>query len=61
VGVNDDGRSLALSKVKSIAVDPAFKVTSPISCDARLVKATSDKYFATIDEQRAIGTRVLDR
>jgi hypothetical protein len=45
VGVND-GRSLALSKVKSIAVDPAFKVTSQLSCDVRLVKATSDKYFA---------------
>jgi hypothetical protein len=45
VGVND-GRSLALAKVKSIAVDPAFKVTSQISCDVRLVRATSDKYFA---------------
>ena len=45
VGVND-GRSLALSKAKSIAVDPAFKVTSPISCDVRLVRATSDNYFA---------------
>ncbi len=45
IGVND-GRSLALSRVPSIGVDPEFKVTAPISCDVRLVKATSDAFFA---------------
>ena len=45
IGVND-GRSLALSRVPSIAIDPAFKVTVPLRADIHLVKATSDAYFA---------------
>ncbi|MCX4767069.1 class I SAM-dependent methyltransferase [Streptomyces sp. NBC_01275] len=48
IGVND-GRSLRLSRVPSIAVDPAFKVTSEIRCDVHLVKATSDDFFARPD------------
>ena len=48
IGVND-GRSLALSRVRSIAVDPAFKITVPIRCDLDLVKATSDDFFAQPD------------
>lgn len=45
IGVND-GRSLTLSRVPSIAIDPAFKVVSEIKCDVHLVKATSDDFFA---------------
>ena len=48
IGVND-GRSLALSRAASVAVDPAFKVVTPISCDVHLVKATSDDFFARQD------------
>ncbi|MFE6287096.1 class I SAM-dependent methyltransferase [Streptomyces sp. NPDC057877] len=48
IGVND-GRSLRLSRVPSIAIDPAFKVTSEIHCDVHLVKATSDDFFARAD------------
>lgn len=48
IGVND-GRSLALARVRSIAVDPAFKITVPIRCDLDLVKATSDDFFAQPD------------
>ncbi len=48
IGVND-GRSLALSRVPSVAVDPAFRVITDISCDVHLVKATSDKFFARKD------------
>jgi hypothetical protein len=59
VGVND-GRSLALSRVKSIAVDPAFKVTSPISCDVRLVRATSDTYFARAKAVEFFPDRLID-
>jgi hypothetical protein len=46
IGVND-GRSLALSRARSIAVDPAFKITTPVHCDLELVKATSDDFFAS--------------
>ncbi|CAL9360343.1 class I SAM-dependent methyltransferase [Streptomyces iakyrus] len=45
IGVND-GRSLTLSRVPSIAIDPAFKVVSELRCDVHLVKATSDDFFA---------------
>ncbi|MBK3632628.1 class I SAM-dependent methyltransferase [Streptomyces sp. MBT97] len=48
IGV-DDGRSLRLSRVPSIAVDPAFKVTSELRCDVHLVRATSDDFFARRD------------
>ncbi|MFD7406136.1 class I SAM-dependent methyltransferase [Streptomyces sp. NPDC059866] len=44
IGVND-GRSLRLSRVPSIAVDPAFKVVTEIRCDVHLVRATSDDFF----------------
>ncbi|MFJ2606218.1 class I SAM-dependent methyltransferase [Streptomyces sp. NPDC087425] len=45
IGVND-GRSLTLSRVPSIAIDPAFKVVCELRCDVHLVKATSDDFFA---------------
>ncbi len=45
IGVND-GRSLRLSRVPTVAVDPAFKVVTEIRCDVHLVKATSDDFFA---------------
>ena len=45
IGVND-GRSLSLSRTPSIAVDPGFRITTPIRCDLHLVKATSDNFFA---------------
>ncbi|GHH00443.1 class I SAM-dependent methyltransferase [Streptomyces lanatus] len=45
IGVND-GRSLRISRVPTVAVDPAFKVVTEIRCDVHLVKATSDDFFA---------------
>ena len=48
IGVND-GRSLALSRVPSIAVDPEFKINVALKCDLHLVKATSDDFFARPD------------
>ena len=45
IGVND-GRSLCLSRVPSVAIDPAFKVVEELKCDLHLVKATSDDFFA---------------
>lgn len=48
IGVND-GRSLRLSRVPSIAIDPAFRVTEPLRCDLHLVRSTSDAFFARRD------------
>ncbi len=45
IGVND-GRSLALSHVPSIAVDPAFNITAELRCDVQLVRKESDAFFA---------------
>jgi pimeloyl-ACP methyl ester carboxylesterase len=45
IGVSD-GRSLTLSRAQTIAIDPAFKVTSEVQCDLHLVRATSDEFFA---------------
>ena len=44
-----DGHSLALSRVPSIAIDPAFKVTQPLKLDVHLAKQTSDDFFARPD------------
>jgi hypothetical protein len=51
IGVND-GLSLALSRVPTIAIDPAFKITTALRCDLHLVKATSDDFFARQDPIR---------
>jgi len=45
IGVKD-GRSLAISRVPSIAIDPDFRITSPLRCDLNLVRKTSDEFFA---------------
>jgi len=48
IGVND-GRSLALSQVPRIGIDPDFKVNVGLRGDVHLVKATSDAFFAGRD------------
>jgi hypothetical protein len=45
IGVSE-GRGIARSHCRTIGVDPAFRVTSEVSCDLQLVKATSDDFFA---------------
>jgi hypothetical protein len=46
------GKSLGLSRVPSIAVDPAYKITMPVHCDLQLVPETSDKFFKRRDPIR---------
>lgn len=48
IGIKD-GRSLALSRVPSVAVDPAFKITSSLRGDVHLVRQTSDDFFRRSD------------
>ena len=43
------GRSLTLSRARSIGVDPVLKIDNPIHCDLQLIKATSDDFFAGDD------------
>jgi hypothetical protein len=51
VGV-DEGVSLALSRVPSIGIDPAFTIRAPLRCDLELVRDTSDAFFARPDPLR---------
>ena len=45
VGVRK-GRSLTLSRVPSVGVDPYYEVTRELLCDVHLVRTTSDEFFA---------------
>ena len=57
IGVNN-GKSLALSRAPSIAIDPDFRITRAIRCDVQLVRAASDDFFARRDALRHLhGTR----
>ncbi len=44
-GVNM-GRSMSLSRVPSIGIDPEFTVTSELQADVHLARTTSDEFFA---------------
>jgi hypothetical protein len=59
IGVND-GRSLTLSRTRSVAVDPAFRITAEVACDLRLVRATSDDFFARDDALSHFPGGVVD-
>lgn len=48
IGINT-GRSLALSRTRTIGVDPEFGITWELACDLQLVQATSDDFFARDD------------
>jgi len=43
------GRSLALSRVPSIAVDPDFRIRHELCCDLKLVRSTSQAFFSRAD------------
>ncbi len=40
------GKSLTLSRVPSVGVDPYYEVTQELLCDVHLVRTTSDEFFA---------------
>jgi hypothetical protein len=48
VGI-DEGYGLARSTTRTIGVDPQFHVSAEVACDLRLVRATSDDFFARPD------------
>jgi hypothetical protein len=45
IGVNNGG-SLALSRTRTIAIDPAYDITAEVCCDLQLARTTSDEFFA---------------
>jgi hypothetical protein len=48
IGIND-GLGLARSATRTIGVDPDFRIEVELACDLKLVKATSDEFFARGD------------
>ena len=48
IGVNS-GASLRLSRARTIAIDPQFKIIHPLHCNLVMAKATSDDFFAKPD------------
>jgi hypothetical protein len=40
------GKSLAMSRAKTIAVDPFYTIEHEVMCDLHLVRTTSDEFFA---------------
>ncbi len=45
IGVNT-GRSLTMSRTRSVGVDPFFAINRELHCDLHLVRASSDEFFA---------------
>lgn len=45
----DQGQSLTLSRTRSIAVDPGYRITCPLHCDVQTFRTTSDDFFADPD------------
>jgi hypothetical protein len=45
VGINT-GKSLTLSRTRTVAVDPAFKINCELHCDLQIAKEKSDDFFA---------------
>jgi hypothetical protein len=59
IGIND-GRSLTLSRVPTVAVDPAFKVVKELRCDLHMVRETSDDFFAREEPLEHLGGAKVD-
>lgn len=59
IGVND-GRSLALSRSKSIGVDPMYGILTEIQCDVQLARTTSDEFFTRPDPLAHFDGRSVD-
>jgi hypothetical protein len=59
IGIND-GRGLARSTTRTIGVDPDFSIEVELACDLKLVKATSDEFFAQDDAISWFSEGVVD-
>ena len=59
IGIRN-GTSLALSRARSVAIDPAFHITAEISCDVRLFRTSSDEYFNRADPLAPTDGRPFD-
>jgi hypothetical protein len=54
------GRSIRLSKGRSVGIDPGFAIDLPIDGDIALIRTTSDEYFSRPDPLAPTGGRPFD-
>jgi len=59
VGVRH-GDSLALSRARSIGIDPAYQIKVDLHADVQLVRSTSDEFFARADAFDHLGGVPVD-
>lgn len=59
IGVND-GRGLARARTRTIGVDPDFHVDRELTCDLKLVRATSDDFYDRADALDHFPEGVVD-
>jgi hypothetical protein len=59
IGVRE-GRSLSLSRSRTVAIDPAFTIKYELDTDVRLIRSTSDEYFARPDPLAPTGGTRFD-
>lgn len=59
IGV-DKGHTLALSKCRSVGVDPGYTLVSELDGDYALVRSSSDEYFGREDPLSLTGGRPFD-
>ena len=59
IGIRN-GTSLALSRARTVAIDPAYHITAEISCDLRLFRTSSDEYFSRPDPLSPTDGRPFD-
>lgn len=59
VGIRNGG-SLALSRCRSVAIDPAYSITAELNAPVSLFRTSSDEYFAREDPLLPTGGRPFD-
>ena len=59
IGVRD-GTSLALSRCRSVGVDPAYNVTAELDGDISLIRTISDEFFSRPEPLAPFGGRPVD-
>jgi hypothetical protein len=54
------GNSLALSRCRSVGIDPLFEIVTELNCDLTLIRTTSDEYFARDEPLAPTGGKPFD-
>jgi hypothetical protein len=55
-----DGQSMTLSRVASIGIDPAFRITRELLADVQLARIASDEFFARAEPMAHLPIDTLD-